>query len=510
MAERRRRDDDNNNNNNVRRGELAGFPSDLRRRQQLRNGYEHPFSLYAAQNNLGVIRLREKRYLDAANCFCQAVKYVNEHRSMDSVSPDNYTHGDNNNNNNILHNHNNSNSSSSSNNNNSSSQTNSIQYHHDVQNQTLSPMESSDGYVSGSDETPSSSSSSSERIDSFYLLLDQDAEGSNDYSTQQQGCSCDACQEGCADNPKTNNNTDASVSDSLEAPNETYVFRNPIIVSKRGVRPTTLARPANNNPPRPIDQETCSKLSLISVYNMALTYHLAALDKDNQNQPSECEFECNCDDNPLSTTPNDEARSSSVTANNSDAAPSSSGLRKTRVLDGADDSTSSSSSSSSCEYTRPKKKQRRVSLCNKGVTHHCTRHTSVPSSIASTNSAPTNSGTPENPIPCNQNNNDTNVDTVLLGQALSYYQIAYRILVSKERVLVSQTMVILNNIGHIHRLMGNEATAQTCFRRLLTTMIYLQQQSGHQQIRHWDSFLGNVIDLIVAPEDSHKRFAPAA
>ena len=383
---------------------------------QTQDEFEYPFSLYAAQNNLGVIRLREKRYLDAANCFCQAVKYVNEQPSV--TNPNDGLQ--------------NRVRDSSSN----------IPF--SPQAQSLSPVEASD-------EASSRRNPSTDAIDSFYLLLDQE----ND----DKKCSCETCQEGC----------------SLETPEqkeETFVFRNPIIVSKNGVRPTILVRPTATNV-QAMDKGTRSKLSLISVYNMALTYHLAALDTENDKN----------NESPHKSTPSEET--------NSDA---SSGLRKTRVLDGSNN-----------EYNRPKKKQKRHSHSSKG--EPCgTRKVSVPTSIANT----TTNDNRENPTARNQNR-DTSVDTVLLGQALSYYQIAYRILVSEQRVLVSQAMVILNNIGHIHRLMGNEATARKCFQRLLTTMIYLQQSGeARQQISHWDSFLNNVIDLLVAPEDSHKRFAPAA
>lgn len=94
----------------------------------------------------------------------------------------------------------------------------------------------------------------------------------------------------------------------------------------------------------------------------------------------------------------------------------------------------------------------------------------------------------------------------ILQQALVHYEIAYRILISDPRVLVSQAMVILNNIGHIHRLMHNEDRARACFQYLLTTMIYVQQRGDSQQIPHWESFFSNVVDLI-APAP---RPAPAA
>ena len=134
-------------------------------------------------------------------------------------------------------------------------------------------------------------------------------------------------------------------------------------------------------------------------------------------------------------------------------------------------------------------------------------------SLKNTTKTATSTNNPtKNSIP-NQNakhQKAASVDRMLLGQALAYYQIAYRILVSEQRVLVSQAMVILNNIGHIHRLLGKEGNAKKCFQRLLTTMLYLQQAGDHDQIIHWDSFLNNVMDVIISPEASHKGFAPAA
>mmetsp|Transcript_46649 Transcript_46649/g.113673 ORF Transcript_46649/g.113673 Transcript_46649/m.113673 type:complete len:331 (+) Transcript_46649:817-1809(+) len=94
----------------------------------------------------------------------------------------------------------------------------------------------------------------------------------------------------------------------------------------------------------------------------------------------------------------------------------------------------------------------------------------------------------------------------VLQHALAHYEAAYRILISENRVLVSQAMVILNNIGHIHRLMNDEDRARACFQYLLTTMIYVQQSGEPQHIHQWESFFSNVIDLIAPSPGS----APAA
>jgi len=304
-----------------------------------------------------------------------------------------------------------------------------------------------------------------------------------------------------------------NISSSTSQHEGTFVFRNPIIVYKQGdarrqfLRPMTSNSASNNaangsttatvDTDTTIDKESCAKLSLVSVYNMALTYHLAALDKD-QNGGTETGNR-NCLDNKADRKDND------VVALDSN---SSNCLRTAHVPD----------SSSAYDHTRPTKRQRfgdcnQRSKCNAlSVTttrtpfgecdnpyHDCNSSSKVGSAADTTTDAS---------IDNTANNNS--VDHVLLSQALAYYEIAYRILVSEQKVLVSQAMVILNNIGHIHRLMGKEEDAKQCFQRLLTTMVYLQQTGDSHQISHWDSFLTNVIDLIVSPEYSHKKFAPAA
>jgi tetratricopeptide (TPR) repeat protein len=84
-----------------------------------------------------------------------------------------------------------------------------------------------------------------------------------------------------------------------------------------------------------------------------------------------------------------------------------------------------------------------------------------------------------------------------LKQALSYYELSYKMLLDEQHVVVSQAMIILNNIGQIHRLLQNEEGAKNCFQYLLTTMMFVQQTGEASRIQNWDSFLSNVLDLIV-------------
>jgi tetratricopeptide (TPR) repeat protein len=84
-----------------------------------------------------------------------------------------------------------------------------------------------------------------------------------------------------------------------------------------------------------------------------------------------------------------------------------------------------------------------------------------------------------------------------LKQALSYYELSYKMLLDEQHVVVSQAMIILNNIGQIHRLLQNEEGAKSCFQYLLTTMMFVQQTGEASRIQNWDSFLSKVLDLIV-------------
>jgi tetratricopeptide (TPR) repeat protein len=85
----------------------------------------------------------------------------------------------------------------------------------------------------------------------------------------------------------------------------------------------------------------------------------------------------------------------------------------------------------------------------------------------------------------------------LIEKALSYYQLAYKILIDETHVVVSQAMAILNNIGQIHRLLRNDAGAKDCFEYLLSTMLFVLQIGEADRIQNWESFLSNVMDFIV-------------
>lgn len=87
-------------------------------------------------------------------------------------------------------------------------------------------------------------------------------------------------------------------------------------------------------------------------------------------------------------------------------------------------------------------------------------------------------------------------DIQSLTQALSYYQIAYRVVVSGATAPLPQVMAIFNNIGHVHRLLRNDDGAKNCFQHLLSVMMLVQQTGEVNRINKWDGFLSNVFGLI--------------
>lgn len=96
----------------------------------------------------------------------------------------------------------------------------------------------------------------------------------------------------------------------------------------------------------------------------------------------------------------------------------------------------------------------------------------------------------------------------ILHNAVSFYEMAYRMLMEENEVPVARAMVILSNLGQIYRHLNNEASATACFQRLLSTMLVLHHQGDASRIEHWESFVSNVSGLMTSR--SHFACFPAA
>eukprot|EP00536_Pseudo-nitzschia_multiseries_P011670 jgi/Psemu1/29665/gm1.29665_g len=459
------------------------------------------YATYTAKNNLGAMMLREKRYYDAANYFCQAMKCVNEkwwdhsHREETGLY-DCHRLGRN-------------------------------RFGARLDQNQIGSSRSATSAADGTD-FPSNAESPRESlrtaISYFYLLVDGENENNRDVNNSglHECPSSDGneCNDGCLCKNHLQPSTFEFDDNCCEG---TYVFRNPIIVvesdsadivgnmfypfvpnsgSSDGNGNSSDSRstysPIDSSAGRPrttattvIDKDDCVKLSSISAYNIALTYHMAVLDGNNHRR-KETNNSC------LKTKETNNTEGNDTKAKNC------------RRRGFAGDTESIPDARRGADLKRPSKRQRVANDNNDFKSNN------NPNANTATNTRMTPFG--ECSCPCrkdipnetNNSNNNGSIDRGLLCRALAYYEIAYRSLVSEQKVSFSQAMVILNNIGHIHRLIGSEENAKACFRHLLATMMYLQLTGDSQQISHWNSFLTNVIDLIIPPTFVHKKYAPAA
>jgi hypothetical protein len=64
---------------------------------------------------------------------------------------------------------------------------------------------------------------------------------------------------------------------------------------------------------------------------------------------------------------------------------------------------------------------------------------------------------------------------VVLHQAITLYELAYTVQMQEDlEVSVECTMAIINNLGQIHNLVGNQEKASRCFSHLLSTILLVQ------------------------------------
>jgi hypothetical protein len=79
-----------------------------------------------------------------------------------------------------------------------------------------------------------------------------------------------------------------------------------------------------------------------------------------------------------------------------------------------------------------------------------------------------------------------NMNEVSLRIALQLYELAYAIQMHNViDMTLTPTMIIMSNVGQIHKILGNDVCAQQCFQHLLSTLMFLV-----------DVFLGNILSTI--------------
>jgi tetratricopeptide (TPR) repeat protein len=92
-----------------------------------------------------------------------------------------------------------------------------------------------------------------------------------------------------------------------------------------------------------------------------------------------------------------------------------------------------------------------------------------------------------------------NLDKVQLRKALHLYELAYAIQMQEGiDMTLTPTMIIMSNVGHIHKILGNEDNAMQCFQHLLSTLMFLVEAGERDHIFEFDGFFENILKTIYA------------
>lgn len=86
-----------------------------------------------------------------------------------------------------------------------------------------------------------------------------------------------------------------------------------------------------------------------------------------------------------------------------------------------------------------------------------------------------------------------------LRKALRLYEFAYSIhMQDNAQLQITYTLGMVNNLGHIRETLGEQQKAQQCFQQLLSTLMYVMQESGEKSCKgEWDIFLHNITHLVL-------------
>jgi len=92
-----------------------------------------------------------------------------------------------------------------------------------------------------------------------------------------------------------------------------------------------------------------------------------------------------------------------------------------------------------------------------------------------------------------------NMDKTQLRKALQMYELAYAIQMQEGiDMTLTPTMIIMSNVGHIHKILGNGDNAMQCFQHLLSTIMFLVEAGEREHILEFDGFFENILKTIYA------------
>jgi hypothetical protein len=92
-----------------------------------------------------------------------------------------------------------------------------------------------------------------------------------------------------------------------------------------------------------------------------------------------------------------------------------------------------------------------------------------------------------------------NMNKPLLRKALQLYELAYAIQMQEGiDMTLTPTMIIMSNVGHIHKILGNDDNALQCFQHLLSTLMFLVEAGERDMVWEFDGFFQNILKTIYA------------
>ncbi|KAG7364571.1 hypothetical protein IV203_037773 [Nitzschia inconspicua] len=92
-----------------------------------------------------------------------------------------------------------------------------------------------------------------------------------------------------------------------------------------------------------------------------------------------------------------------------------------------------------------------------------------------------------------------NMDAGLLRKALQMYEMAYAIQMQEGiDMTLTPTMIIMSNVGHIHKILGNNHYSVQCFQHLLSTIMFLVEAGEKDHIFEFDGFFENILKTVYA------------
>jgi hypothetical protein len=99
-------------------------------------------------------------------------------------------------------------------------------------------------------------------------------------------------------------------------------------------------------------------------------------------------------------------------------------------------------------------------------------------------------------------------DFACLTRARKLYELAFQMHLEEScDVTLLFSLALMNNLGLIYHLLGEEERSKTCFKNMLATMMYLLESDEAKTIKQWDGLLSNVMDRMFK---DHEVAAPAA